>query len=191
MEEVKYMKSEFIEKLKCQVSSLIQGNKSISDILPNKEYGINVLDKEKGKQYFLDAPTYESAGKGYAWIMLNYSSLSDENKEELFLLEEAKDSNGINIGEKIVWFVQGPSVMYDFNITKSKEQKENTLEEKFKNHSFILQYNSDRYPKQVVILRMPINNKTTVTDVELYFEKITERLKSQQMDRNTPSIDRE
>ena len=104
------------------------------------------LEKEdvKGKQYFLDALTYESAGKGYAWIMFNYDSLSDENKEELFLMEEMKDSNGINIGEKIVWFIQGPSFMYDFSITKSKE---NILDGKFKNHSFILQYNSDRYPK--------------------------------------------
>lgn len=236
------MKSEFIEGLKCQVYSIIQKNKKIGDILPSKEYGINVIDKEngneiidkiveeplkkacknlrnkgietvmssanrnnllkqgekrlekedvKGKEYFLDAPTYESAGKGYAWIMLNYDSLSDENKEELFSIEKTQDSNGINIGEKIVWFIQGPSVMYNFNMLKTKEQKKNILDEKFKNSSFILQYNSDWYPKQVVILRMPINNKTTVTDVELYFEKLIERLKQQQVEINNPSMERE
>lgn len=147
------MKSEFIKRLKCNVDNLTKKNKKISEILPSKEYGINLINKEnanqiideiieeplrkacrdlrykgietvmssanrnnllkegekklekedvKGKELFLDAPTYESAGKGYAWIMINYNTLSDENKEELFAIEETKDSKGSNIGEKIV-----------------------------------------------------------------------------------------
>lgn len=102
--------------------------------------------------------------------------------------EATKDSDGINIGEKTVWFIQAPS----FNIIKDREQKENPLDENFKKHSFILQYNSGRYPNQVVILRMPINNKTTVTDVEAYFDELTSKLKQQQVEINIPTtMDRE
>ena len=63
-----------------------------------------VLEREdvEGKEFLLDAPTSESAGRGYAWIMINFSNLSDENKETLFSLLQSKDSKGVNIGEKII-----------------------------------------------------------------------------------------
>lgn len=63
-----------------------------------------VLEREdvEGKEFLLDAPTCESAGRGYAWIMINFSNLSDENKETLFSLLQSKDSKGVNIGEKII-----------------------------------------------------------------------------------------
>lgn len=32
--------------------------------------------------------TFKSEGKGYAWIMINFSTLSDENKQILFSLEK-------------------------------------------------------------------------------------------------------
>ena len=120
--------------------------------------------------------------------LINYNSLSDKNKEELFAIEETKDSKGANIGEEIVWFVKN-SFMDIFNIGKSDEKK-STLNEKFEERSFVLQYNFDRYQKKVVILRMPIDDRTKVTDVERYFEKLTERLKQQQVERKSPSMDR-
>ncbi|MCI8654988.1 MAG: hypothetical protein HFJ48_03835 [Clostridia bacterium] len=143
-----------------------------------------------GKQYLLDAPTYESAGKGYAWIMINYSTLSDENKEELFAIEETRDKNGSNVGQKIVWLIKGPSCMYTFGKNTNTEEK-NELYEKFKAKSFVFMYNSDRYPKEVAILRMPINSKTTVKDVELYFDKLIERFRVQQIEINNRNQDRE
>lgn len=231
------MKSEFIKRIK----STIQQNKKISEILPIKELGINLvkegsaneiidqiveeplkkvckelktkgietvmssanknnilkkgekaLEREdvEGKELLLDAPTYESAGRGYAWIMINFSNLSDENKETLFSIGERKDSKGANIGEKIIWFVKANPLMYFFNQDQSDEIK-NDLDKKFEEHSFILQYNSDRYPKKVVLLRMPINDETTVIDVERYFAKITEKLKQQQIEKSSTSIEDE
>lgn len=40
------------------------------NVLP---YGVKPTEKEdvRGREYYLDSPTYEDAGKGYAWIMLN------------------------------------------------------------------------------------------------------------------------
>lgn len=76
-----------------------------------------------------------------------------------------------------------------FNIGKNDEKK-STLNEKFEQHSFVLQYNFGRYPKKLVILRMPIDDRTTVTDVERYFEKLTERLKQQQVERSSSIMDR-
>ena len=58
-----------------------------------------------GQQYQKDRPTYEEAGRGYAWIMLDFNSLSDENKDWLFSLEERKGTNGEPVGEKAIWFV--------------------------------------------------------------------------------------
>lgn len=154
--------------------------------------GEKALEREdvRGQEIFLDAPTYESAGRGYAWIMLNFSNLSDENKEVLFSLEQSKDSNGVKIGEKIVWFVKDCSFMYFFNKGQSNKIK-NSLDKKFEEHSFVLHYNSDRYPKKVVLLRMPINKETTVIDVERYFEKLTEKLKQQQIEISNSSIEDE
>lgn len=53
----------------------------------------------------LEPPNFEEAGKGYAWIMISFESLSDENKDLLFELEKRKGANGENIGEKAIWFV--------------------------------------------------------------------------------------
>lgn len=75
-----------------------------------------------------------------------------------------------------------------FHAEKSAETK-NSLDEKFEKHSFVLKYNVDRYPNKVVFLRMPISDETTVIDVERYFKKLTERLKQQQVEISSPSIE--
>ena len=154
--------------------------------------GEKALEREdvEGKELLLNSPTYESAGRGYAWIMINFSNLSDENKEVLFSLEERKDSNGVNIGKKIIWFIKHDSFMFFKNQGQTDEMK-NSLDQKFEEHSFDLLYNSDRYPKKVVLLRMPINDETTVIDVERYFGKLTEKLQQQQIERSITSIEDE
>lgn len=53
-----------------------------------------------------DTPAFDEVGKGYAWIMINFDTLSDENKDWLFELEARKGQNGEHIGEKAIWFVQ-------------------------------------------------------------------------------------
>ena len=50
-------------------------------------------------------PMFDEAGRGYAWIMLNFDTLSDENKDFLFSLEERKGQNGERVGQKAIWFV--------------------------------------------------------------------------------------
>ena len=122
----------------------------------------------------MDAPTFEDAGKGYAWIMINYDNLSDKNKKILFSLEQTKDSKGHNIGEKVVWFVESFGLMKNSNEKKS-------LTKKFNERSFILRYNN-RYPGRVVFLRMPINKETTIMEVEEYFGKLVQRLKQQELE---------
>lgn len=57
-------------------------------------------------------PAFDEVGKGYAWIMLNFDTLSDENKDWLFDLEARKGQNGEHIGGKAIWFVQ-PCVFGD------------------------------------------------------------------------------
>lgn len=57
-------------------------------------------------------PAFDEVGKGYAWIMINFDTLSDENKDWLFELEARKGQDGNNIGGKAIWFVQ-PCVFGD------------------------------------------------------------------------------
>lgn len=154
----------------------------------------------KSQHLFLDAPTFEDAGVGYAWIMLNFDTLSDDNKDMLFSLEERVGPNGEKIGERGIWFVH-PFMMgnlsYDLKTGKldyeylktiltedempPKIEKDERLA-KFEAKSIILSYN-DRYPADVVMIRMPINESTTVAEVEDYFYKFAEALKQQSIKR--------
>ena len=143
-------------------------------------------------------PNFEDAGKGYAWIMIDFDSLSDENIDWLFSLEERKDSKENSIGEKGIWFVQ-PCVMgnLDYKIKigeyTKQELKEMLSEEeipdvefdarlaKFDKKRILLSYNN-RYPDNVVILRYPVNKNTTVEEVEEYFSKFAEAFKEQNVE---------
>lgn len=142
--------------------------------------GTRPIEKEdvQGREIYLDRPTFEDAGKGYAWIMLNWDSLSKTNQDLLFLLEQRKGSNGDNIGEKRVWFISD-SV---WRLKKVIEEKDDAIR-KFEEYSFSLGYN-DRYPDRVVMLRMPVTEETTVTDVETYFLKLAEMFKQQEIEKN-------
>ena len=125
-----------------------------------------------GQQWLLNHPIYEDAGRGYAWIMLNFQTLSEENREWLFSLEERKGENGEPIGEKAVWFIE-PNAFGKFN------SRNGIKSEKFDQKKIILGYNDGLYPRQTVILRMPINDTTTVEDVDNYFSKLAESFKTQ------------
>lgn len=139
-------------------------------------------------------PTFLDAGKGYAWIMLDFNSLSDENKDWLFSLEARKNQKGEPIGEKGVWFVQPRDmkalevkVNLDHNppliehANEDEPTKDITLDKRFaefKKRRILLAYN-ERYPNNVVILRYPIDKNTTVAEVEEYFSKLAESFKDQ------------
>ena len=165
----------------------------------------NILSKEikpteredvYGKYLFEPSPTFEDAGKGYAWIMLNFDNLSNENKDLLFSIEEKTDETGERIGEKIVWFVH-PFILgnLDYQIKTGKytyEQLRTYLEEdeipqgiefderlaKFESRHVVLGY-SGRYPTNTVIIRMPITEQTTAEEVEEYFENFAKNFNNQ------------
>lgn len=129
--------------------------------LPKK--GTQRIEKEDLKldnKFHYLKPNFLSAGKGYAWIMINYDKLSDENKEKIFELQN-------KLTEKCVWLVY--SMYY---VKFHSEEKEYTdYKKRFDERSFRLIYNKD-YPRRSVFIRMPISNETTVEEVEKYFCKI-------------------
>lgn len=88
----------------------------------NKNNVLNKGEKPKekedvygnGQQWRYPRPSFEDAGKGYAWIMINFDTLSDENKDWLFSLEERN-------GQKAIWFVhpcEMGNIEYDLKVGK-------------------------------------------------------------------------
>lgn len=159
-----------------------------NNILPS---GVKPTEKEDvaGMYLFDPSPTFEDAGKGYAWIMLNFDNLSNANKDLLFSIEE-------NGGEKTIWFVH-PFTLgnLDYQIRVGKytyEQLRTYLNEdeipqgieyderlaKFESKHIVLGY-SGRYPTNTVIVRMSINEQTTVEEVEEYFESFAKGFNNQ------------
>ncbi len=120
-------------------------------------------------------PDFEDAGKGYAWIMINFETLSNENKDLLFELEEEKDERGENVGEKIIWFVKPNRTSL---IRSGQNEPDDDRSKKFKHRSIELNYNN-RYPKRVVILRFPVNEDTRVKEVAEYFKNMAEKFREQ------------
>ncbi|MBR0491154.1 MAG: hypothetical protein IJJ82_03795 [Clostridia bacterium] len=118
--------------------------------------------------------TFLTAGRGYAWLMLNYNTLSDENRKILFDMEK-------ELGEDSVWFVKSNYIEVmnkmrkPFRLKQLVEKFDDTYAEKFKEKQLILMYNN-RYPRRSVFLRMPIEETTTCEEVEQYFAKVIERL---------------
>ena len=164
----------------------------------NKNNIVQVSKKKKDlvPEIYLDASTFEDAGKGYAWIMLDFDSLSDENKDTLFQLEEKVDENGNKVGEEAIWFVHPTKIgnidymmktgRISYDLVDSSISDEASAEKvkvdprykKFEDKAVILTYNN-RYPSNTVILRRPVGEETTVEEVEDYFMQIAELLKDQ------------
>lgn len=112
------------------------------------------------------SPTFLEAGKGYAWIMINYDQLSNSNKEKIFELEK-------RFGEKRIWIVYS-SYFHCFN----KPEEYSDFKKRFDEKSIQLVYNN-KYPRRSVFLRMPIDENTTIDEVEEYFSEIADEFDNQ------------
>ena len=88
--------------------------------------------------------------------MINYDTLSNENKEKIFELQD-------RLSEKCVWLVYS---MY-FVKYHSEEAEYNDYKKRFDEKSFRLVYNN-KYPRRAVFLRMPLSQDTTTEEVEEY-----------------------
>ncbi len=154
-------------------------NKNIETIMSsaNKK---NIVTKKITKKDVLNnnkMQTFEEAGKGYAWIMLNYNTLSDINRQTLFSLEQ-------ELGEDTIWFVKSNYIEFVNSIRKHLKFKElsepfdDKYADTFKEKQLKLMYNN-KYPRRVVIIRMAIDETTKTKDVEDYFHNIIVKLEKQ------------
>ena len=135
--------------------------------LPKNGIRIEKENLKLDSNFPLFIPDFTVAGKGYAWIMLNYDKLSNENKDKIFELQR-------KLSEKKVWFV------YSTYYTKFHKKEENydDYKKRFDEKSFKLMYNN-KYPRRAIFLRMPISNDTTVEEVEQYFCKLANEMVDQ------------
>ena len=127
---------------------------------------------EKIKQHKMQ--NFMQAGKGYAWLMLNYNTLSDKNKEIIFSLEE-------ELGEDAIWFVK-ENFTDSMNVIRNRlkmkpmiQKFDDKYTDKFQEKQLLLMYNN-KYPTRNVFIRMPIDENTKVEEVEEYFSKIISKL---------------
>ncbi|MBR3002293.1 MAG: hypothetical protein IKF38_01820 [Clostridia bacterium] len=155
-------------------TSMSSANKN--NIVKKNQTRVNKKDIiEKAKQN--KTQTFVRAGKGYAWVMLNYNTLSDENREVLFNLEE-------ELGEDSVWFVKSNYVEFlntlrkPFKLEPIVEKFDDKYAEKFKEKQLILMYNN-KYPRRSAFIRMPIDENTKVEEVENYFDEIISKFQNQ------------
>ena len=121
--------------------------------------------------------TFMEAGKGYAWLMINYNTLSDKNREIIFSLEK-------ELGEDTIWFVKSNyidvmnALRRRFKMKQLVETFDDKYADEFKRRQVLLMYNN-KYPRRNVFIRMPIDENTKVDDVENYFSKIISQLEKQ------------
>ncbi len=143
--------------------------------------------------------TFLDAGKGYAWLMLNFNNLSNENKDLAFQLEE-------EVGPKTIWFVHPTEMkgniefslrtgIFDYDFIKQVLGEENVpqnieIDEKlieFEKRHMVLLYPWQDSSTEAIFLRMPINEQTTVEEVEDYFVKFAGYFKDQTVDKKGES----
>ena len=154
----------------------VMSSANCKNILKPNEKRIDKKDVlEKAKTKLLQS--FNVAGKGYAWLMFNYNSLSDENRKILFDLEE-------KYGEDCVWFVKSSynefknAIRKFFRLKPLVENFDDIYADRFKQKQLLIMYNN-RYPRRSVFIRMPIDETTTIEDVDAYYEKILKNLKEQ------------
>lgn len=156
--------------------------------------GEKVIEKEDIVNNLFETHMFYDAGKGYAWIMLNFDTLSKENKDLLFEMESRKDIDG----GKRIWFVHPGEMIgnieyglrigrfsYDYlrmclpesDIPCGIEVDEDLIE--FEKRHVTLMYPWTDSSTQAVFLRMPINDSTTVAEVENYFVEFAEMFYNQ------------
>lgn len=136
----------------------------------NKKDVLKIAEKKLLQEFTM-------AGKGYVWLMINYNTLSDENREILFSLEN-------EIGEDSIWFVKSSynefknSIRKFFRLKPLVETFDDKYAEKFKEKQLLLVYNN-RYPRRSVFIRMPVDKSTTIDEVEDYYNAVLTKLKEQ------------
>lgn len=163
---------------KCREKNIetVMSSANKNNIVKKNKKAIHKVDVVEGaKQHKVQ--TFLQAGKGYAWLMINYNTLSDENRKILFSLEK-------EFGEDAIWFVKSNYVDAMNAIRKRLKMKlivENFDDEyakQFKEKQLLLMYNNN-YPNRNVFIRMPIDQNTQVQEVEMYFDKIVSKLMKQ------------
>ena len=137
---------------------------------------VNKMDVIEARKHH-KIQTFLRAGRGYAWVMINYNTLSDENREVVFSLEK-------ELGEDAIWFVKSNYVdamnalRKRFRIKEIVEIFNDKYADEFKKRQLLLMYNN-KYPRRAIFIRMPINKNTTIEEVEQYFNKITNKFVKQ------------
>ena len=176
----------------------IMSSANKNNILKPGEIPLEKEDLYGGIEKIFETHTFLEAGRGYAWIMLNFNTLSDENKDLLFDLEKQKGKNDEKLGEKLIWIVH-PAEMtgniefslrigkYDYDylrlllcedeIPKNIEAEERLIV--FEERHIVLLYPWDTSSTEAIFLRMPINEQTTVEEVEQYFVNLAKCFKNQ------------
>lgn len=147
-----------------------------NNIMTKKQKRINKHELEQmlQKNKLLN---FEYVGKGYAWIMINYNTLSDENRKIAFDLEN-------ELGEDSVWFVKENYTDAKNFIRRKLKLKEveqifnDKYADEFKKRQLKLVY-KNTYPSRNVFIRMPIDETTKVQDVDLYFKQIISKFEEQ------------
>ena len=180
-----------------------------NNVLKAGQKAIEKEDVYGNMEKLLENHLFLEAGKGYAWIMLNFNTLSDENKDLLFEIEQSKDKNKEKIGEKLIWFVH-PTEMdgnvefslrtgkYDYDYLRSFMNEEEIpknikVDEKlveFEKRHIVLLYPWIDSSTEAVFLRMPINEQTTVEEVEQYFATFADCFKDQIYDKKSSASKR-
>lgn len=153
----------------------VMSSANCKNILKPNESRINKKDVlEKAKTKLLQ--NFNVAGKGYAWLMINYNNLSDENRKILFELED-------KYGEDCIWFVKSSynefknTIRKVFRLKPLEETFHDKYAELFEEKQLLIMYNN-RYPRRSVFIRMLIDEMTTIKEVEAYYEEILSNLQN-------------
>lgn len=162
----------------CKIKNIetVMSSANNKNILKENEQRIDKKDVLKTAETKL-LQSFNVAGKGYAWLMINYNTLTDENRKILFDLEE-------KYGEDCIWFVKSSynefknAIRKFFRLKPLVETFDDTYAEQFKQKQLLIVYNN-RYPRRSVFIRMPIDETTTVEEVENFFDEILSNLKEQ------------
>ncbi len=173
-------------------------NKGIETVMSSANYNNVISDLECPKEkkdvcgpdtlFLEERPTFEDAGYGYAWIMINYDSLSSENKELLYAIEERIGPNGTAVGENTVWFLRSSAYCTFNDGPYIKEQDDlnmydSILSKEFENRCIYLSYNDNYYPRRTVMLRMRVHENTTVEQVDNFFTTFADFFEDQKINK--------
>lgn len=162
-----------------------------NNVLKPGEKRIEKEDIEKRFSLF-ETHTFLEAGCGYAWIMINFRTLSNENKNLLLSLESKGKSCG-----RTIWFVHPFSM--DDNIEHSLRTgkygyddlrdilSEDEIPKGIEVDPYSIEFEKRHvvlmYPwidsSEAVFLRMPLHDQTTVEEVEEYFVNFAKQFFSQ------------